>query len=112
MKLKELLNEISPLPWSTNPEGRTNLIRDAKTSCVAMEATDCGDPISPENATYIVHVANSMKQLVESARAMVNALEHPKPVTGSSILTTIADFKAALENAENVKMPNNQADRP
>jgi len=40
---------------------------------------------------------------------MVNALEHPNPGSGNSILTAISDFKAALEKAENVKMPNEKS---
>ncbi len=70
MNLSELLKKISPLPWSTAPEGITNIIKDANGSCVAMEATDCGDPIAPEDAAYLTHAASTLPQIVEALEAV------------------------------------------
>jgi hypothetical protein len=89
MKLKEILTKISPLPWKSYGNEILNGPR--------------------ENRTYQIHAGNTLPSLAESARRMVNALEHPNPGSGNSILTAISDFKAALEKAENVKMPNEKS---
>ena len=95
MKLKDLLEKISPLPWSAKSEGITNLIRDSKTSCVAMEATDCGDPISPEDAAYIVHAANVLPELIEAVRRQCDDIARPELIE-------------ALRRVDEVKMENDE----
>ncbi len=92
MNLSELLKKISPLPWLTTPEGITNIIKDANGSCIAMEATDCGDPIAQEDAAYITHAANTLPELVE-------ALQKIADKTPRDLQADFADMQYIAEKA-------------
>jgi hypothetical protein len=49
---------MSPVPWKVRKSGITFGVVSATGLGVAMEATDCGDPISMEDATAIVEAVN------------------------------------------------------
>jgi len=103
MKLNDFTTKIPPLPWRVHEYGITNSVRAADNSCIATDATDCGDPISEEVALYICHAANNLPKVVEAAKAMIAALENPAPKTGALILDAIANFKSALAYANDVR---------
>ena len=100
IKLTELLERITPLPWSRGPYGGIYPVKTGPLISTTMtKAGSCAN--YNNNEPYQIHAANVLPELVESLKVALEIVEGCDPDT---VTLYAPKIRSALAHAEEVEI--------